>query len=148
MQQDMAIVNLKVSVPEAVKALAKFKQNRVKALEDLSADIKGAVSSAINGLLHAEMNVFLGEPDQADNKRNGYEDREYALKHVGAIRIALAVEAKSLHGARQVGHEERMEAERETGVGGRGPQRVIDRVVERSPVDHGVRTEEHRHHAR
>jgi transposase-like protein len=94
MQQDMAIVNLKVSVPEAVKALAKFKQNRVKALEDLSADIKGAVSSAISGLLNAEMNVFLGEPEQADNKRNGYEDREYALKHVGSIRIRMPVDRK------------------------------------------------------
>ena len=35
------------------------------------------------------MSVFLGEPDQSDNKRNGYKEREYALKHVGAIRLRM-----------------------------------------------------------
>ena len=89
MKQDMAIIKLQVSVPEAVKAVAEFKQNRVKALQTISAEVKAAVSSAFNGLLHAEMSLFLGQPEQADNKRNGYKDREYALKHIGAIRIRM-----------------------------------------------------------
>lgn len=89
MNQDMAIIKLQVSVPEAVKALAEFKQNRIKALEAISVEVRNAVSSAFNGLLNAEMSVFLGQPDQQDNKRNGYRDREYALKHVGAIRLRM-----------------------------------------------------------
>lgn len=94
MKQDMAIIKLQVSVPEAVKAVQEFKQNRVKALQAISAEVKAAVSSAFNGLVNAEMSLFLGQPEQADNKRNGYEDREYALKHVGAIRLRMPVDRR------------------------------------------------------
>lgn len=95
MNQDMAIIKLQVSVPEAVKAITEFKQNRVKALEAITAEVKAAVSSAFNGLLHAEMSLFLGQPEQGDNKRNGYKDREYALKHVGAIRLRMPQDRRS-----------------------------------------------------
>jgi len=94
MKMDMAIIKLQVSVPEAVKAVTEFKQNRVKALEAITAEVKAAVSSAINGLLHAEMSLFLGQPEQSDNKRNGYHEREYALKHVGAIRLKMPVDRR------------------------------------------------------
>lgn len=89
MKQEMAIIKLQVSMPEALRALSEFKNNRVKALEDLSAEVKGTITSVFNGLLHVEMDVFLGQPDQADNKRNGYKVREYAVKHVGAIRLRM-----------------------------------------------------------
>lgn len=95
MNQDMAIIKLQVSVPEAVKAITEFKQNRVKALETITAEVKAAVSSAFNGLLHAEMSLFLGRPEQEDNKRNGYKEREYALKHVGAIRLRMPQDRQS-----------------------------------------------------
>lgn len=95
MKMDMAIIKLQVSVPEAVKAVTEFKQNRVKALEAITAEVKSAVSAAINGLLHAEMSLFLGEPEQSDNKRNGYKEREYALKHVGAVRLRMPQDRRS-----------------------------------------------------
>ena len=94
MKMDMAIIKLQVSVPEAVKAVTEFKQNRIKALEAITTEVKAAVSSAINGLLHAEMSLFLGQPEQSDNKRNGYHEREYALKHVGAIRLKMPVDRR------------------------------------------------------
>lgn len=94
MKMDMAIIKLQVSVPEAVKAVQEFKQNRIKALEAITTEVKTAVSSAINGLLHAEMSLFLGQPEQSDNKRNGYHEREYALKHVGAVRLKMPVDRR------------------------------------------------------
>jgi transposase-like protein len=94
MTQDMAIIKLQVSVPEAVRAVSEFKQNRIKALQTISAEVKAAVASAFNGLLHAEMSLFLGQPEQADNKRNGYSEREYALKHVGAIRLKMPLDRR------------------------------------------------------
>jgi putative transposase len=94
MKQDMAIIKLQVSVPEAVKAITEFKQNRVKALQSISLEVRAAVSSAFNGLLNAEMNIFLGQDDQADNKRNGYKEREYALKNVGAVRLKMPIDRR------------------------------------------------------
>jgi putative transposase len=92
MQLGVGIIKLEVSLPEATRAIEEFKNNRRKAFETIAAEVKSAVSGAINQLLHAEMTLFLGKPDQATNKRNGYQEREYALKHVGCIRIRMPVD--------------------------------------------------------
>jgi putative transposase len=94
MQVNMGIIKLEVSLPEAVQALEEFRRNRVKALEAISTEVRSAVSSAVNQLLHTEMTVFLGKPEQSGNKRNGYQEREYALKGVGCIRIRMPVDRR------------------------------------------------------
>ncbi|MBK8204523.1 MAG: transposase [Bdellovibrionales bacterium] len=47
-----------------------------------------------NQILHTEMEIFLGQADQTGNKRNGYDEREYALKGVGCVRIRMPVDRK------------------------------------------------------
>lgn len=37
-----------------------------------------AVGGVISEFMNAEMTLFLGEPDQMENGRNGYESRDYA----------------------------------------------------------------------
>jgi transposase-like protein len=94
MQLSMGIVKIEVSLPEATRAIEEFRRNRAKAFEALTADVKSAVGGAINQLLRTEMALFLGRPDQDNNKRNGYREREYALKGVGCIRIRMPVDRK------------------------------------------------------
>lgn len=89
MTLSMGIIKVEVSLPEAVQALEEFGRNRVKAFEGLTTEIRSAVGSAINHLLQTEMTLFLGKPEQSGNKRNGFEEREYALKGVGCIRIRM-----------------------------------------------------------
>lgn len=89
MQNAMAIIKIEISVPEAVKAIKRFKENRIQALEEVSAGLKKSVSTAINELLNAEMNLYLGQPDQADNRRNGYKTRSYTYKGIGTVEIKL-----------------------------------------------------------
>jgi len=84
----MSIVKLEIRLKEIPKALQAFKECRKKALESLSEEVREAISSGINQLLNAEIDLFLGEEDQSDNKRNGYHpERHYVLKGIGAIRI-------------------------------------------------------------
>ena len=66
---------------------------------------------------------------------------------VAAVGIARAVESEPDARAGQVGRQERVQRDRQTGVLRRLPDRVVDRVVERSPVDRRVRAHEHRDHA-
>lgn len=94
MTLNMGIIKLEVSLPEATQALEEFRKNRIKALDAVASEVKTAVSHAFNQLLNSEMSFFLGKPDQAGNKRNGYEEREYALKGVGCIRIRMPVDRK------------------------------------------------------
>ena len=68
----MSIIKFQVSVPEAVKAIGQFKENRLKALNQLSEEFRASAEETINHLLHLEMSLFLGEPDQSDNKKNGF----------------------------------------------------------------------------
>ena len=63
----MSIIKFQVSIPEAVRALAKFKENRSKALDQLSEDLRSSVQDPLNRLLNLEMSLFLGGPDQSDN---------------------------------------------------------------------------------
>lgn len=94
MTLSMGIVKIEVKIPELAKALEAFKENRVRALEALTAEVRSAVTNTFHHLLNAEMTLFLGEPDQGDNKRNGYQEREYALKGVGSLRIRVPVDRK------------------------------------------------------
>lgn len=90
----MGIIKIEVKVPELVKAIEEFKINRKKALETISTEVREGVSDFFNSMLNTEMEIFLGQPDQEGNKRNGYETREYALKGVGAIRVKQPVDRK------------------------------------------------------
>ncbi len=92
MQLRMGIIKVEIKVPALVKALENFKENRLAALETLSVEIQSSVSDFFNTLLQTEMDVFLGQPEQEMNKRNGYQEREYALKGVGCLRIRLPVD--------------------------------------------------------
>jgi putative transposase len=88
----MGIIKVEIKVPALVKALENFRENRLSALETLSSEIQSSVSDFFNSLLQTEMDVFLGQPEQALNKRNGYKEREYALKGVGCLRIRLPLD--------------------------------------------------------
>ena len=89
MRKIVSIIKVEISIPEAVNALKRIKENRIKAFDDLSHEIKSAVSTYINELLQTEMALFLGQPDQTDNKRNGYKERNYTFKGIGTVRIRM-----------------------------------------------------------
>lgn len=76
----MGIIKVEVNIAEMTKAVEAFRINRRKALETFSLEVRSAVTDAVNRLLHAEMTLFLGTADGQENKRNGYEKKEYTLK--------------------------------------------------------------------
>ena len=91
----MNIIKLEIIVPEAVKAIKGFKDNRLKALKNLRADVQSSFSESMNELLNLEMSFFLGSSDQTDNKRNGFKEREYTFKGIGTVRIKVPQDRKS-----------------------------------------------------
>jgi putative transposase len=90
----MSIIKLEVKISEIRKALEGFRDNRKKALESLSNEIKIMISDTFNQLLNAELQIFLGKPEESDNKRNGFREREYNLKGLGTIRIKMPRDRK------------------------------------------------------
>lgn len=91
---DMGIIKVEINLAELSQSLEEFRRNRLKFFELLTVDIRQAVSTTLNQLLHAEMEIFLGRADQSGNKRNGYYEREYALKGIGGIRVRMPVDRR------------------------------------------------------
>jgi transposase-like protein len=94
MKLGMGIIKVEIKIPELRRALDAFKTNRMSALEMLVTEIKESAASTFNQLLNAEMTVFLGSAEQSENKRNGFEIRDYALKGIGSIRVRVPVDRK------------------------------------------------------
>jgi putative transposase len=94
MTLEMGIIKIEVSLPEATKAIEEIKRNPMKVFETLAMEIRGAAGRAIDQILNAEMTFFLGHPDQRGNKRNGYYEREFALKGIGAVSIRMPIDRK------------------------------------------------------
>jgi transposase-like protein len=85
----MGIIKVEIKIPELVKAVELFKENNRKLFEVISTEITSSVSNALNQLLQTEMDLFLGQADQSSNKRNGFYEREFAIKNVGCVRIRM-----------------------------------------------------------
>src|SRR3989338_61231 len=92
---DMGLIKVEVNLSEIGRTVSEFRSHRLKALETLTTEVRGAVGRFFNQLLHTEMALFLGHPDQSDNKRNGYYERNYVLKGIGALRIRMPLDRKS-----------------------------------------------------
>lgn len=91
----MSILKLEIRLSEIAPTLEAFRKNRKAALEAISSEMRSAISTTINELMKAEIDVFLGQPDQSDNKRNGYHpDREYVLKGIGGVTIRTPKDRK------------------------------------------------------
>ncbi|MBA3757215.1 MAG: IS256 family transposase [Nitrosomonas sp.] len=89
MTLQMGIVKVEIKIPELVRAVEVFKENNQKFFELISSEIKHSVGHAFNKILQAEFDLFLGTADQSTNKRNGFREREFAIKGVGCIRIRI-----------------------------------------------------------
>jgi len=105
----MSIIKFQVSVPEAVKAIAHFKENRLKAFNQLSEDLRTSVEETFNHLLNLEMSLFLGEADQTDNKRNGFKEKDYTLKGLGTIRLNFPQDRKARFNSSIIPKSERLD---------------------------------------
>lgn len=109
MRLKLSIVKFEVSGPELKKALEAFGHNRLRALETLVEDARSSVASVISQLLAAEMTVFLGQPEQSDNKKNGSYERDYAFKGMGTVRIRMPTDRKSRFKSLIIPKHERMD---------------------------------------
>ena len=89
MTLSMGIVKLEIKIPELVQAIESFRTNRLKAFEQISNEVTKSVTDFFNSLLLTEMDIFLGRPDQKLNKRNGFYEREFAIKNIGCIRLRV-----------------------------------------------------------
>ena len=86
-----------------------FQKDRIKAFDALVDGVKNAIAASLNQILNAEIEVFLGSPGQEDNKCNGYTERDYALKHIGVVRLRQPNDRKKRFSSAVIPKHERMD---------------------------------------
>jgi len=91
---DMGIIKVEVNFPELKEAIIEIEHGRRRFFELLNHEIKAAAVSAVEQVLASEITVFLGKTSESDNKRNGYELRNYAIKGIGGVSIKVPLDRK------------------------------------------------------
>ena len=88
-QPTKSLLRLDVNVGAAKELVELFAKDRLAAFDRLTGDVRHTVARGLTEILSAEMSLFLGRPEQAENKRNGTRVREYYLKGLGCLRIEV-----------------------------------------------------------
>lgn len=61
MKTEVGIIKLEIGLPKAIQALEQFKENRLKAFEALTTEVRAAVGNTIDNILHTERVGKRGE---------------------------------------------------------------------------------------
>jgi putative transposase len=109
MNSAMSIVKIEIKMPELVKTVDQFKKNRLQALEQITNEFKLSISKTFSKILEAELELFLGQDDQVNNKKNGYYEKEYSLKNIGAIKIKVPKDRQRKFSSSIIPKKERMD---------------------------------------
>lgn len=88
----MGIVKIEIKIPELVKAIEIFKETPKRAFEEISNEIRHSISETFNNLLQTEFEIFIGSAEQSSNKRNGFDEREFAIKGIGCIKLRMPID--------------------------------------------------------
>ena len=105
----MGIVKIEINFAELSQALNEASKKPKEIFQHLSKELKSGASTAINQLLNSEMTIFLGQADQAGNKRNGYYERDYVIKNIGAIRVKMPIDRRREFESKLIPKSERVD---------------------------------------
>jgi len=82
-------MELVIKVNDVVELVKRFESHPAEAMRELRMQVQDGFKHTLERLLDAEISLFLGNEQQAGNKRNGFRVRTFALKGVGAIELRV-----------------------------------------------------------
>ena len=82
-------MKLIIKVPEVVAAARRFEQSPRDAMRELVSHTRAGFASMLEQVMNAEIELFLGQGAERENKRNGFTSRTYAVKGIGAVRVKV-----------------------------------------------------------
>jgi putative transposase len=84
-----ALMKIVVHVQDVVALMRRFEVAPREALREVVTQVRVAASDALEQVMHAEIEAFLGQEAERDNKRNGYVTRDFGLKGLGTVRVRV-----------------------------------------------------------
>ena len=83
------IMKIAVRVADTMELVAKFEQSPVVAMQEMITQVRDGFRDALEQVMGAELDVFLGRHAEGDNKRNGYVTRTFAIKGFGSLQLRV-----------------------------------------------------------
>lgn len=83
------LMKIVVKVRDAVKLARRFETSPREALKEVVAHVRSGVVHTLEEVMEAEIGLFLGQPAERGNKRNGYVTRTFGIKGLGAIQLRV-----------------------------------------------------------
>ena len=78
-----------VRVADVVELARKFEQSPKVAMREVVSHMRDGFRDALENVMKAEIELFLGRPEETTNKRNGYTTRTFGVKGVGTLALRV-----------------------------------------------------------
>lgn len=78
-----------VRVADVVALARKFEESPAQAMQEALVQMRDGFRDTLERVMKAEIEIFLGRPDEVDNKRNGYVSRKFGIKGVGTLQLSV-----------------------------------------------------------
>ena len=88
------LMKIVVKVKDVVSLVRRFEESPLEAMGELVAELRSAAAKTVEQLMEAEINLFLNQPAEEENKRNGFTTRTFNFKGIGALRIRVPRDRK------------------------------------------------------
>lgn len=82
-------MKLTIRVQDIVSLVKQFETSPTEALCVLKTHMQAGAKQIIERVLESEIELFLGQSGQSENKRNGYITRQFAFKGIGALELRV-----------------------------------------------------------
>ncbi len=83
------LMKVVVKVQDVVAIARHFEASPVEAMREVITQVRAVVASTLEQVMDAEIELFLGQDEEAANKRNGYTTRAFGIKGLGCFRLRV-----------------------------------------------------------
>ena len=88
------IMKLVVRITDVVELVKRFEASPTQAVREVVVQARQAVRETLEKVMEAEVSLFLGQPAEVGNKRNGYVTRSFGIKGVGTVSLRVPRDRK------------------------------------------------------
>lgn len=83
------LMKLVVRIADVVELVKRFEEAPAAAMREVVEQAREAVRDTLERVMEAEVELFLGRPEEAGNKRNGFTTRSFGIKGVGVVELRV-----------------------------------------------------------
>ena len=83
------LMKISIKVQDVVTLVQRFESSPREAMRDLARHVQEGARQTLEQILRAEIEIFLGQEAEVDNKRNGFRTRTFGMKGLGTLRVRV-----------------------------------------------------------